>query len=104
MEDHRHRPHDQPLPEPFIAGPADAAEALAAAGGVFSWRQPEPGREMASGFELARIDFHRHRQCRDRPHTRDRRQALTDRIGLVLRGQALIDLCQLRIQLRDDPA
>jgi hypothetical protein len=104
MADHRHRSHDQQLPQPLIAGPADASERLAAAGGSLLWRQAEPGREMASGLELARVDLHRHRERRERPDAGDRRQALADRVGLMLRGQAPIDLRQLRVQLIDDPA
>jgi hypothetical protein len=58
---------------------------------------------VASGFELARVDLHRHGERRERPDARDFCQALADRVGLVLRGQALIDLRQLRVELRDAP-
>jgi len=104
LADHRHGSHDQKLSELFVTGSADASKRLAAAGGLLLRRQAEPSCEVAGGSELSRIDLHRHRQRSDRPDTGNRRQALTDRVGFMLRSQALIDLRQLRIQLRDDPA
>ncbi len=54
MADHRHSTYDQQLSKPFVAGPADAAQALAAARRMFSGRQAEPRREVASGTRTGR--------------------------------------------------
>jgi hypothetical protein len=48
----------QQLTQPFIAGLADLAHPLLAAGGMFLWRQPQPGGEMSAGFKVVRL----HRQ------------------------------------------
>ena len=64
-------PIDQQRAQPFIAGPADAAHALLAAGRMFLRRQPEPGRQVTAGFERRRIDLDRQRQRDDRTDARD---------------------------------
>ena len=69
--DHGGRSGHQQSAQPFIAGAADPAHALLAAGRMLLRRQADPGRQVAAGFEFRRIDLGRKRQRDDHTDARD---------------------------------
>jgi hypothetical protein len=92
--------HEQPA-QSFIAGSADAAQALLSAGRMFLRRQPDPGGQVTAGFERRRIYLGRQRQRDDHPDAGDSGQQLAERIGLVHRGQLHLEFGQPAIEVFD---
>jgi hypothetical protein len=88
----------EPLAQSFVAGSADATQALFAAGRTFERHQTQPGGEVSTRLELRGIDTQAAVKSADRAEAGHGRQALTFAVGLVLHGQLRVDLSQSRFQ------
>src|SRR5262249_41674389 len=97
--DHGGGADDQQLPQPFVAGFADLAEAVLAACGMFLWCQPKPGGEMSSRFEVGWVDRERHGDCGDRSDPGNLREHPAERMSLMLFEQLPAQSCDLAFQL-----
>src|SRR3954469_4038632 len=82
-----------------MARSADAAHTLLAAGGMLLWREPDPGSQVAAGFECRWIDLDRQRQRDDHADAGDGGQPLAERIGLMHSDELPIEFSQSGIEM-----
>ena len=101
--DHGGGADHQQLTRPLMAGSADPAQALLAAGRMFLWHQPEPSCQMTARFERRRVNLKRQRQRDERTNAQDGGQPPADRIGPVHRGEPRFERVQLGAERFDPP-
>jgi hypothetical protein len=91
----------QQLAQAFVAGLADPAQALLAAGGVFLRRQTQPRGQVPPRGEVARLDRQGQGDGCDGANAWNLGQQLADRVGLVQGKQFVIQSGYLLVQGRN---